>query len=707
MYLNHFKLQRHPFSLTPDTELFYGGGGRDEILEELQRAIQAGEGIIRVTGETGSGKTMLCRTLCQRLSKTVDVAILLNPNIPPEQVVASILREFRVSPGPSGDRWADQHLLLNHLVDLHRNGRNALVLVEEAQCMPMAALEELRLLSNFETSRTKLFQIVLFGQPELTRILANPSNRQLLERMSTTLHLVPLTLKETGHYLQSRLEATGDPDERVFTKGAVWFLHRASRGSFRRLNVLAHKALIAAFSDASQAVGVRHVRTAMVSNDLPPAVTHLWQRPVLLASTLAVMLVGGTALHSWGNTPRMLPKGFLTPEAPAGQSLDKNSSATPSFPQSATPVSDGAALHPETRISGQDSVAGQKSAAVIKESEKKAGEQKSGEVAQVNAKTGDKKSDLKSKAAADKNEPAIGPKTAKVADKTIGNTAQKSDKIADKSTGKPDKAAEKVADHKVGKIEQMPDNAANKAIGKSDQTSGTTADAREKKGDAIPDKVAGKNEAKSGQDRASGLKSGQDGARLLADQLELPTTDDIMLASVGGGERPPAGEKSSSPKDLRKTDTAQGKFLAADSSGKAPHNDAGTEPEWQPDPKQNYPYLKKEDPLADRIIAAHIWIETGDDEHFTIQLMMLSHDDGFATLEKDLAALQSQIGNKRLNVVRLRDDRLLIYLDEFSSHKEAEAFVARLPVGLKTNQPLVIPLKQARARVHRTARVSG
>ncbi|MBF0426905.1 MAG: hypothetical protein HQL66_13915, partial [Magnetococcales bacterium] len=120
-----------------------------------------------------------------------------------------------------------------------------------------------------------------------------------------------------------------------------------------------------------------------------------------------------------------------------------------------------------------------------------------------------------------------------------------------------------------------------------------------------------------------------------------------------------------------------------------------------------YPYLKKEDPLADKIIAAHIWIETSDDEHFTIQLMMLSHDDGYATLEKDLAALGGQIGGKRPNVVRLRDDRLLIYLDEFASQKEAETFIGRLPATLKSNQPLVIPLKQARTRVHRTARVSG
>ncbi|MBF0424035.1 MAG: AAA family ATPase, partial [Magnetococcales bacterium] len=307
MYLNHFGLQRHPFSLTPDTDLFFNGGGREQILEMLLHAIQSGEGIIKVVGEVGSGKTMLCRILCHRLPKTVDVAILLNPNIPPEQIVATVLRELRVTPNPSGNRWADQHILLNHLVDLHRSGRHALVLVEEAQSMSMASLEELRLLSNFETSRTKLFQIVLFGQPELDQTLAAHENRHLRERITTSLHLPPLTLKETGLYLQHRLEATGHPDGKIFTNGAVRGLYQTSKGGIRRINVLAHKALVAAFTDSSRLVRSRHIRTAMASSEFSTdffASMSLWMRPILVACGLATLIISGTVLHSWGNTSR-------------------------------------------------------------------------------------------------------------------------------------------------------------------------------------------------------------------------------------------------------------------------------------------------------------------------------------------------------------------------------------------------------------------
>ncbi|MEO5330461.1 MAG: AAA family ATPase [Magnetococcus sp. YQC-5] len=305
MYLDHFGLRIHPFSITPDTDLFYAGGGRGEILEQLLNAILAGEGVIKVVGDVGSGKTMLCRLLCQSLPKTVQVALLLNPNLHPEELVPAFLRELRLPCVPGMGRVAERQALLDHLVMLNRNGQRAIILIEEAQCMPVVTLEELRLLSNLETEHTKLLQIVLFGQPALDTNLHSPNTSQILERITTSLVLSPLSLTDTSHYLHSRLWGAGYRGYRLFTPGAVRCMHKVAQGGIRQINLLANKALKVAFEHGAHEITIRHVLNAIASSEFVPKRAY-WHRPALVAGGLVALVAGSLAMHTWAINPSFI-----------------------------------------------------------------------------------------------------------------------------------------------------------------------------------------------------------------------------------------------------------------------------------------------------------------------------------------------------------------------------------------------------------------
>ncbi len=170
MYFSHFGLKQPPFKITPNTEFFFSGGNRGMVLDALIYAINTGEGIIKVVGEVGSGKTMLCRMLQTLLPEKVESVYLANPNMAPEDVLAAIAFELQIKLPKSVERPQLLQLLQKYLVDRHAEGKQVVIFVEEAQGMPIATLEEIRLLSNLETKHDKLLQIVLFGQPELDEI---------------------------------------------------------------------------------------------------------------------------------------------------------------------------------------------------------------------------------------------------------------------------------------------------------------------------------------------------------------------------------------------------------------------------------------------------------------------------------------------------------------------------------------------------------
>ena len=263
MYHDFFGLREAPFRITPNTGFFFAGGNRGAVLDALLYAIDQGEGIVKVTGEVGSGKTMLCRMLQARLPDKVLGVYLANPSVSADEILHAIAHEIELPlPAGSGRLEAVQRLTA-FLLDCHASNRQVVLFVEESQSMPIATLEEMRLLSNLETDRHKLLQIVMFGQPELDALLRKPEIRQLRERITHSFTLAPLSPTDIGLYLNFRLRAAGYRGPDVFGPAVVARIARASAGLTRRVNLLGDKTLLAAFSESTHAVAPRHVKAAI------------------------------------------------------------------------------------------------------------------------------------------------------------------------------------------------------------------------------------------------------------------------------------------------------------------------------------------------------------------------------------------------------------------------------------------------------------
>ncbi len=295
MYLNHFGLDEPPFRITPHTDFFFGGANRGATLEALLYAITHDEGIVKVSGEVGSGKTMLCRVLMERLPGHVDTILLSNPSLAREEILYAIADELKIEVG--NER---QSLLLrmvqDHLIKLYGQDRRVVVLIDEAHAMPQETLEQIRLLSNLETSSSKLLQIVLFGQPELDEHLSLPHMRQLKERITHSFRLEPLLRSDVEAYLDFRMRAAGYRGPNVFAPGAVRRMVKASEGLTRRVNILADKSLLAAFADNEHGITARHVNRAIRDSEFyhpPMSKTKIG----LAAGGVAAGLALGLGLH--------------------------------------------------------------------------------------------------------------------------------------------------------------------------------------------------------------------------------------------------------------------------------------------------------------------------------------------------------------------------------------------------------------------------
>lgn len=267
MYLDHFGLSELPFGITPDTSFTVLTRSHQEALNTLLVALNSGEGFIKITGEVGTGKSLLCRRLLQALPENAVSAYLPNPYLAPRTLLLALAEELGVAVDSASD---DYHLLkcVNEaLLAYAGDERPVVVCIDEAQAMPLETLESLRLLSNLETEKRKLLQIVLFGQPELDRKLAEPSVRQLLQRIAFHYRLGCLGREEVGNYLAHRLRVAGYRGDELFAPRAVRSLHRASRGTPRLLNILAHKSLLAVYGEGKHAVLSRHVRQAAADTE--------------------------------------------------------------------------------------------------------------------------------------------------------------------------------------------------------------------------------------------------------------------------------------------------------------------------------------------------------------------------------------------------------------------------------------------------------
>lgn len=261
LYLEHFGLSSPPFSITPDPGFFFEGEDRGMFIAGLLHATQQGEGIVLVIGEVGSGKTLMSRILLSRLPGNVDTVYLPNPAFSRDEIIEVIARDLGIRSENQGMRL---EVLQRELIKRHTEGRQVLVLIDEAHSMPADSIEEVRRLSNLETDDRKLVQLVLCGQPELDTLLAQPSMRQVRDRVVYRLMLRNLTKNDASSYLDHRLRVAGWRGGRMFSAPGEWLLLTDAAGRARRLNLIADKALLAAFADGKRQVSARHVRLAIV-----------------------------------------------------------------------------------------------------------------------------------------------------------------------------------------------------------------------------------------------------------------------------------------------------------------------------------------------------------------------------------------------------------------------------------------------------------
>lgn len=270
MYLEHFGLKEAPFRITPVTDFFFPGANRAEILDALIYAIVEGEGILKVTGEVGSGKTMLCRMLLEKLPQhKVEAVYLANPSLSRDEMLYALADGMGLN--LEGQRVnIIMQTLQNLLEQKSKEGVRVAVLVDEAHAMPLDTLEELRLLYNLQIGDRKLIQIVLFGQPELNEKLNQPNMRQLKDRIVHHFSILPLSKNIIEAYLLFRMRAAGYRGPNVFSPATVNLINSASDGLMRRVNVLADKSLLAAFIDNTHNIKIKHVQAAIRDSELAP-----------------------------------------------------------------------------------------------------------------------------------------------------------------------------------------------------------------------------------------------------------------------------------------------------------------------------------------------------------------------------------------------------------------------------------------------------
>ncbi len=263
MYEEYFGLKRPPFKISPDTSMFFEGGKRGDILEALVYAIHRGEGIIKVVGEVGSGKTMLCRMLQLKLPKSVEIIYIANPSVSAEDILFVIANEMGLPAAKDASKHEVVNMLQEYLLQRHIENKQVVLFVEEAQGMPLDTLEEIRLLSNLETDQHKLLQIILFGQPELDENLAKKSIRQLRERITHSFDLSPLTPDEIHQYLNFRIRQVGYTGPELINSRLAKNVARYSNGLLRRINIIADKILLSAFAEGTHNLTRRHVIKAV------------------------------------------------------------------------------------------------------------------------------------------------------------------------------------------------------------------------------------------------------------------------------------------------------------------------------------------------------------------------------------------------------------------------------------------------------------
>jgi general secretion pathway protein A len=316
MYLSHFVLREPPFAMTPDPRFLYLSERHREALAHLLYGVSEHGGFVQLTGEVGTGKTSVCRCLLEQLPPQVDVALVLNPQVSPAELLAVVCDELRI-PYPAGTTSTKVlvDLLHRHLLDAHGRGRRTVVIVDEAQNLAPGVLEEVRLLTNLETSQEKLLQVILIGQPELATLLERPRLRQVAQRITARYHLDPLSRAETRAYIRHRLAVAGG-SEGLFTDPAIRLVHRRAGGIPRLVNAICDRALLGAYARGRSRVDVWTAARAAAEVRGRRRARRAWPPGRRAGATaLAVAALGAAAILV---TPGRLDRGARAPAAGTG-----------------------------------------------------------------------------------------------------------------------------------------------------------------------------------------------------------------------------------------------------------------------------------------------------------------------------------------------------------------------------------------------------
>ncbi|MCH8537450.1 MAG: AAA family ATPase [Alkalimonas sp.] len=296
MYLSHFRLQQMPFSLTPNTAFYVELIPHQQAFEVLETALTAGEGFIKIVGEVGTGKTLLCRRLLHHAQAHWRLAYVPDPCLSPSELRWALAAELGLQYSGNIDHQQLQQLLQRHLMLLAARQQQVILVIDEAQALPDETLEALRLLTNLETEQRKLMQVVLFAQPELDQRLQQHRFRQLRQRISFSYRLRAMTAAEVFAYVQTRLAIAGNPQLK-FSASALRLLANASRGIPRLVNVMCHKALMLAYGRGQQCITRGHIRAA--ADDTEDVQLQLADG-LTLKAVLLLALLGAVSWWYWG-----------------------------------------------------------------------------------------------------------------------------------------------------------------------------------------------------------------------------------------------------------------------------------------------------------------------------------------------------------------------------------------------------------------------
>ncbi len=282
-----------PFTLTPNTEFFCALAPHNEAMQVLMTALEMGEGFIKVTGEVGTGKTLLCRKLLNQIEHDYTLAYLPNSYLSPDELRWALAVELGMEVDKQLDQQALSQLINHHLLALQKEGKKVVLLIDEAQSLSWDALEALRLFTNIETESEKLIQVILFGQPELDEKLAHTRVRQLRQRISFSYQLRPMTTGEVIYYINHRLQIAGFKGAPLFTKQLGLKIARASRGIPRLVNILCHKTLLQAYGEGLTEVNSRHINLAVKDTEDCTVNSYIngWNITVFSISAIAIVMI--------------------------------------------------------------------------------------------------------------------------------------------------------------------------------------------------------------------------------------------------------------------------------------------------------------------------------------------------------------------------------------------------------------------------------